>query len=161
MEIQCPRCGSVVEMEDPAQVLPCPGCGITLEKEAGCPGFALVSAAPDSLPAAEAFDPLAPPKGDPILEDHGRWKVASIFAAGFGLTLSIVVGMLAVGDYSAYGTDFFRKASNRFFLLALASAGILFTLGGVLVFSLVERESRRYVEAWRRRAARDLKTRKE
>jgi len=139
-------------MDDPSDALPCPGCGITLEREAGGPGFALVSAAPDSLPAAEAFDPTAPPQGDPILADHGQWKVGAIFAGLLGLALLIVAGLSAVGDYATYGPDFFRKAGNRFFLLAVTLTGTLLALGGALIFVLVERESRFYLDSFKRRA---------
>ena len=110
VEVDCPRCQAPIEINDLEKVAYCQACGASLEVEMGGAGFALVSSVEDDEETTSVSPENQEPDSlnDPVLSDHTRWRVGSVFVALFGLVVlgcAVYSGIQEYTEKGMWGAD--------------------------------------------------------
>lgn len=149
MEVECPKCSSMVEVGDPEEEIICPGCTAALEIQMGGSGFAIVSAVDEPGEADGEISGPPPPSAlnDPVLADHSQWKLGAVFAVLLGLIGLACAGYAGFQDYRAYGMYAVTRGDGALTLWLIVGGSMALAAGGAIVFMIVSSESKKYLKA--------------
>ncbi|MFP4475608.1 MAG: hypothetical protein ACLFOY_08590 [Desulfatibacillaceae bacterium] len=138
MQVECPKCHTLLAVGAPGPGLTCPECRTPLDVEYDDEGVMIVSVGQGE---------------DPVIADHERWRGVAVIAMVTGAVVLVYIGASTFADFQNYGMAFFRKTSNLLFMGLAAGVSLLSAVGGAVLLVLVNREIRRYNEVVAQRRA--------